>query len=129
MWLQLILYKVKSIIGGFGISSISNSILIKLSLEKRNYNSWSSFFNIHLGNLSLKKHIEQSSMGVSISYPEWCKLDDLIKMYSCILSESLQNQVVTTWGNAKGLWDHKQGLFHDNKDARVINHNNEIYQA
>ncbi|PWA69144.1 hybrid signal transduction histidine kinase M [Artemisia annua] len=59
--------------------------------------------------------------------PEWCKLDDLIKMWILgSLCDSLQDQVVSTPGNAKALWDHLQGLFHDNKDARAINLDNEL---
>ncbi|GJS86199.1 ribonuclease H-like domain-containing protein [Tanacetum coccineum] len=40
--------------------------------------------------------------------------------------DSLQEQVVTTPGNAKALWDHLKNLFHDNKDARAINLDNEL---
>ncbi|GKF06935.1 hypothetical protein Tco_0037603, partial [Tanacetum coccineum] len=36
------------------------------------------------------------------------------------LCDSLQEQVVTTPGNAKALWDHLKELFHDNKDARAL---------
>nr|GEU71124.1 ribonuclease H-like domain-containing protein [Tanacetum cinerariifolium] len=42
------------------------------------------------------------------------------------LSDSLQEQVVTTPGNAKALWDHLKDLFHDNKDAQAINLDNEL---
>ncbi|PWA62401.1 hybrid signal transduction histidine kinase M [Artemisia annua] len=42
------------------------------------------------------------------------------------LCDLLQEQVVSTQGNAKDLWDHLQGLFHDNKDARAINLDNEL---
>ncbi|GKA22576.1 hybrid signal transduction histidine kinase M [Tanacetum coccineum] len=42
------------------------------------------------------------------------------------LCDSLQEQVVTTPGNAKALWDHLKNLFHDNKDARAINLENEL---
>ncbi|GKC38637.1 hypothetical protein Tco_1051021 [Tanacetum coccineum] len=66
------------------VTSITNNVPIKLSLEKHNYNSWSAFFTIHLGSLSLKSHIEdKSSKGTSSSAPDagWCKLDDLIKMW------------------------------------------------
>ncbi|GJS29455.1 hypothetical protein Tco_0490075 [Tanacetum coccineum] len=37
------------------------------------------------------------------------------------LCDSLQEQVVTTPGNAKALWDRLKELFHDNKYARAIN--------
>ncbi|GJU63107.1 ribonuclease H-like domain-containing protein [Tanacetum coccineum] len=58
---------------------------------------------------------------------ERCQLDDLIKMWILIsLCDSLQEQVITTPGNAKALWDHLKNLFHDNKDARAINLDNEL---
>ncbi|GJY82932.1 ribonuclease H-like domain-containing protein [Tanacetum coccineum] len=104
--------------------SIANKVPIKLNLEKHNYNFWSSFFIIHLGSLGLKSHVEEDT---SSTNPEWCKLDDLIKMWILgSLCESLQEQVVATTGNAKALWDHLKDLFHDNKDARAINLNNEL---
>ncbi|PWA60263.1 hypothetical protein CTI12_AA385460 [Artemisia annua] len=58
---------------------------------------------------------------------EWCKLDDVIKMWILgSLCDSLQEQVISTPGNAKDLWDHLKGLFHDNKDIRAINLDNEF---
>ncbi|GJY88063.1 protein kinase, ATP binding site-containing protein, partial [Tanacetum coccineum] len=36
-------------------------------------------------------------------------------------------QVVSTPGTAKDLWDHLEKLFHDNKDARAINLDNELH--
>ncbi|GKG41595.1 hypothetical protein Tco_0473346, partial [Tanacetum coccineum] len=39
---------------------------------------------------------------------------------------SLQEQVVIIPGNAKALWDHLKNLFHDSKDARAINLDNEL---
>lgn len=88
--------------------SITNKVPVKLSLEKHNYNAWSSFFKIHLGSLGLKPHIEANTI-TAPSYsdhdPEWCKLDDLIKMWILgSLCDSLQEQVVSTPGNAKDLW-------------------------
>nr|GEW35817.1 hybrid signal transduction histidine kinase M [Tanacetum cinerariifolium] len=42
------------------------------------------------------------------------------------LCDYIQEQVATTSGNAKSLWDHLKNLFHDNKDARAINLDNEL---
>ncbi|GJZ94004.1 hybrid signal transduction histidine kinase M [Tanacetum coccineum] len=104
--------------------SISTKVPIKLDLEKHNYNSWSSFFLIHLGSVGLKPHVEEE---LASTNPELSKLDDLIKMWILgSLCDSLQEQVVITSGNAKALWDHLKDLFHDNKDARVINLDNEL---
>ncbi|GJR20679.1 hybrid signal transduction histidine kinase M [Tanacetum coccineum] len=97
-----------------------------MDIEKHNYSSWSSFFIIHLGSLGIKSHVEEETSS-STTNPEWCKLDDFIKMWILgSLCDSLQEQVVTTPGNAKALWDHLQNLFHDNKDARAINLDNEL---
>ncbi|GJU93452.1 hypothetical protein Tco_1318208 [Tanacetum coccineum] len=41
-------------------------------------------------------------------------------------SWALFEQVVTTSGNAKALWDHLKDLSHDNKDTRAINLDNEL---
>nr|GEV45497.1 hypothetical protein [Tanacetum cinerariifolium] len=76
--------------------SIPSKVPIKLDLKKHNYNCWSSFSLIHLGSLGLKSHVEDDTASTN---PDWCQLDDLIKM--CILSslcDSLQEQVVTTPG-------------------------------
>ncbi|GJX99765.1 hybrid signal transduction histidine kinase M [Tanacetum coccineum] len=104
--------------------SIPNKVPIKLDLEKHNYYAWSSFSLIHLGSLRLKAHVESETASTN---PEWEQLDDLIKMWILSsLCDSLQEQVVTTPGNAKKLWDHLKDLFHDNKDDRVINLDNEL---
>ncbi|GJS39471.1 hybrid signal transduction histidine kinase M [Tanacetum coccineum] len=74
--------------------------------------------------LQLKAHVESETASTN---PEWEQLDDLIKMWILsFLCDSLQEQVVTTPGNAKKLWDHLKDLFHDNKDDRVINLDNEL---
>ncbi|GJS60999.1 ribonuclease H-like domain-containing protein [Tanacetum coccineum] len=79
--------------------SIPNKVPIKLDLEKHNYNSWSSFSLIHFGSLGLKSHVEEDTASTN---PNWCQLDDLIKMWIFgPLCDSLQEQVVTTPGNAK----------------------------
>ncbi|GJV82653.1 hypothetical protein Tco_1522551 [Tanacetum coccineum] len=104
--------------------SIPNKVPIKLDLEKHNYNSWSSFSLMLLGSLGLKSHVEEDNASTN---PEWCQLDDLIKMWILgSFCDSLQEQVVTTPGNAKALWDHLKDLFHDSKDARAINLDNEL---
>ncbi|GJT98279.1 hypothetical protein Tco_1093797 [Tanacetum coccineum] len=74
----------------FGVTSITNNVPVKLDLEKMNYNSWSSFFKIHLGSIGLKDHIESDT--VSSSDKEWSRLNDLVKVWilgTCC--ESLQD--------------------------------------
>ncbi|GKD81212.1 hypothetical protein Tco_1348051 [Tanacetum coccineum] len=56
-----------------------------------------------VGSLGLKLHVETDT---AFTNPKWCQLDDLIKMWIlCSPCDSLQEQVVTTPGNAKKLLD------------------------
>nr|GEV03415.1 reverse transcriptase domain-containing protein [Tanacetum cinerariifolium] len=104
--------------------SIPNKVPINLDLENHNYNSWSSFSLIHIRSIGLKAHVKIDTACTNL---EWCQLDDLIMMWIIgSLCDSLQEQVVTTLGNAKALWDHLKDIFHDNKYARAINLDNEI---
>ncbi|GJZ19558.1 hypothetical protein Tco_0556148 [Tanacetum coccineum] len=109
----------------FGVTSITNNVPVKLNLEKMNYNSWSSFFKIHLGSIGLKHHIKSATP--SSSDRDWSRLDDLVKVWilgTC--TESLQDHVVTTPGTAKDLWNHIKDLFHENEDAWAINLDNQL---
>nr|GEW55945.1 ribonuclease H-like domain-containing protein [Tanacetum cinerariifolium] len=74
--------------------------------------------------LGLKSHVETDTASTN---PEWCQLDDLIKMWILeSLCDSLQEQFVTASGIAKALCGHLKNLLHDNKDARAINLDNEL---
>nr|GEU88253.1 hybrid signal transduction histidine kinase M [Tanacetum cinerariifolium] len=76
------------------------------------------------GILGLKSHVKEDTASTN---PDWCQLDDLIKMWILgSLCDYLQEQLVTTWDNAKALWDHLKELFHENKDARALNLDNEL---
>nr|GEW23473.1 hypothetical protein [Tanacetum cinerariifolium] len=77
--------------------------------------------------LSSEVVTKEASAKIDKEKPKKSQLDDLIKMWIIgSLSDSLQEQVVTTPGNAKALWDHIKDFFHDNKDARAINLDNEL---
>ncbi|GJZ38816.1 hypothetical protein Tco_0585379, partial [Tanacetum coccineum] len=107
----------------FGVTSISKNVPVKLNLEKMNYNSWSSFFKIHLGSIRFNHNSITSAMD-----KDWSCVDDLFKVWvlgTC--SKSIQDQVVTTSGKAKDIWDHIKDLFQDNEDARAITFNNQLH--
>ncbi|GKE51187.1 hypothetical protein Tco_1486343 [Tanacetum coccineum] len=63
--------------------SIPNKVPIKLDLEKHNYNSWKKnffslgSFSLSFDSLGLKAHVEEDNASTN---PEWCQLDDLIKI-------------------------------------------------
>ncbi|GKB54757.1 ribonuclease H-like domain-containing protein [Tanacetum coccineum] len=89
------------------------------------YNSWTSFFKIHLRSIGFKHHIESAI--ASSTNKDWSRLDDLVKVWilgTCC--ESLQDEVVTTPGTTKDLWDHIKGLFHGNEDDRTITLDNQL---
>ncbi|GJZ28747.1 hypothetical protein Tco_0573394 [Tanacetum coccineum] len=97
----------------FGVTSITNNIPVKLSLEKLNYNSWCSFFKIYLGRvLFLKKHNAEHPQVNVTTDPEWSKLDDLIKMWilgTCC--ESLLDQVISTQENSKVVYEIRRIMY------------------
>ncbi|GKD56815.1 hypothetical protein Tco_1290202, partial [Tanacetum coccineum] len=54
----------------------------------------------------IKKHIEDATTSTITIDPDWHKLDRLIKMWILrALSESLQDEIVTTPSTQKNLWD------------------------
>nr|GEZ17767.1 hybrid signal transduction histidine kinase M [Tanacetum cinerariifolium] len=105
------------------------NIVRRISLGSTVYFIWNErnprlFKGEERGGLCLKSHVEDDTAS---SNPNWCQLDNLIKMWiPSSFCDFLQEQVVTTPGNAKALWDHLKDLFHDNKDNRVINLDNEL---
>ncbi|GJX21791.1 hypothetical protein Tco_0226236 [Tanacetum coccineum] len=106
----------------FGVTSITKNVPVKLNLEKINYNSWSSFFKIHLGSIRFNHNSITSSMD-----KDWSCVDDLFKVWvlgTC--SKSIQDQVVTTLGTALPVFDalHYTDVydfsFHSRTPARPI---------
>ncbi|GJX76874.1 hybrid signal transduction histidine kinase M [Tanacetum coccineum] len=71
------------------------------------------------------KTVDHCFLRCSRAIDTW--VDGLVWYVDPVCSEdSMAFAVVTTPGNAKALCDHLKELFHDNKDARAINLDNEL---
>ncbi|GJU57164.1 E3 ubiquitin protein ligase RGLG2-like protein [Tanacetum coccineum] len=79
----------------------------------------SALMEVPFSYMSERKHAPKSCASSSNSWT-------ILMWILGSLCDSLQEQVVTTPGNAKALRDHLKDLFHDNKNARAINLDNEL---
>ncbi|GJY07283.1 hybrid signal transduction histidine kinase M [Tanacetum coccineum] len=113
-----------------GASGFATGFCIVCSVLLLNRQGRRVFFHVHdsiedwvIGTQG--SHVQSDT--VSSLDKEWSRLNDLVKVWilgTCC--ESLQDQVVSTPGTAKDLWDHIKDLFHDNEDARAIALDNQL---
>ncbi|GJS76143.1 putative nucleotidyltransferase, ribonuclease H [Tanacetum coccineum] len=112
----------------YSIASIKACILTPLDLDKLNYNSWSSLFKRFCKTYEVHKHLEApATTTASTVDPLHDSNDSLVVMwiYSTI-SPKLVDMIVDDSITAHGVWKRLQNIFHDNKDARVVQLDNEI---
>lgn len=103
----------------FTVTNIKAHVPIILDLDKHNYNSWSELFKTHCMSYGVIHLLDGSSS--SNNDPEWVNLVYLVKswLYGTI-SEHLLDMVLTPDVHAKDVWANLKAVFHENKDAQVI---------
>ncbi|GJX25510.1 Toll/interleukin-1 receptor domain-containing protein [Tanacetum coccineum] len=112
----------------YSIASIKACIPTPLDLDKLNYNSWSSLFKRFCRTYEVQHHLEAlPTTATSVNDPLHESNDSLVVMwmYSTI-SPKLVEMVVDDDTFAHGVWKRLKDLFHNNKDARVTQLDNEI---
>ncbi|GJR07709.1 WRKY family transcription factor [Tanacetum coccineum] len=113
----------------YSIASIKACIPTPLDLDKVNYNSWSSLFQRFCKTYEVHHHLEPPSTTTTTSTidPLHESNDSLVVMwiYSTI-SPKLVEMIVDVDSTAYGVWKRLKDLFHDNKDARITQLDNEI---
>ncbi|GJW91786.1 WRKY family transcription factor [Tanacetum coccineum] len=112
----------------YSIASIKACILIPLDIDKLNYNSWSSLFIRFCHTYEVQHHLEAPLITATyVIDPLHESNDSLVVMwiYSTI-SPKLVEMVVDDGTSAYGVWKRLKDLFHNNKDARVTQLDNEI---
>ncbi|GKE93750.1 hypothetical protein Tco_1574845, partial [Tanacetum coccineum] len=99
-----------------------------LDLDKPNYNSWSSLFHRFCKTYEVHHHLDTPPTTItSTADPLHDSNDSLVVMwiYSTI-SPKLLEMIVNVDSTAHGVWKRLKDLFHDNKDARITQLDNEI---
>ncbi|GKA93518.1 WRKY family transcription factor [Tanacetum coccineum] len=112
----------------YSIASIKACIPTPLDLDKLNYNSWSSLFKRFCRTYEVQHHLEAPpTTATSVNDPLHESNDSLVVMwmYSTI-SPKLVEMVIDDDTSAHGVWKRLKDLFHNNKDARVTQLDNEI---
>ncbi|GKA27476.1 WRKY family transcription factor [Tanacetum coccineum] len=99
-----------------------------LDLDKLNYNSWSALFQRFCRTFEVHNHLEAPPTTESSTIDPLHETNDslvVMWMYSTI-SPKLVEMVVDVDTPAHGVWKRPKDLFHNNKDARVTQLDNEI---
>ncbi|GJV99384.1 WRKY family transcription factor [Tanacetum coccineum] len=115
---------------GFLFASIKACIPTPLDLDKHNYNSWSAFFKRFCKTYDVHHNLEAPSTSTSTSTvvdPLHESNDSLVVMwiYSTI-SPKHADMIIDDSATGRDVWKRLTDIFHDNKDARVIQLDNEI---
>ncbi|GKB95260.1 hybrid signal transduction histidine kinase M [Tanacetum coccineum] len=104
----------------FGITNIKAYIPIILDLDELNYDQWSELFTVHYGYLT----------GTTTSTDpdeEWEKRDNLVKLWIYgTISKALVKRVLKKNLKACDVWKNLKDVFHDNKDARAMQLDNDL---
>ncbi|GKC57008.1 hypothetical protein Tco_1084606 [Tanacetum coccineum] len=112
----------------YSIASIKACIPTPLDLDKLNYNSWSSLFQRFCKTYEVHHHLAApSTTATSTVDPLHDTNDSLVVMWIyATISPKLVEMIVDVDSTAHGVWNRLKDLFHDNKDARVTQLDNEI---
>ncbi|GJY62275.1 ribonuclease H-like domain-containing protein [Tanacetum coccineum] len=112
----------------YSIASIKACIPTPLDLDKLNYNSWSSLFQRFCKTYEVHHHLAApSTTATSTVDPLHDTSDSLVVMWIyATISPKFVEMIVDVDSTAHGVWNRLKYLFHDNKDARITQLNNEI---
>ncbi|GJV34587.1 WRKY family transcription factor [Tanacetum coccineum] len=113
----------------YSIASIKACIPTPLDLEKLNYNSWSALFQRFCRTYEVHHHLEAPPTTTPSTIDPLNETNNslvVMWMYSTI-SPKLVEMVVDVDTSTYGVWTRLKDLFHNNKDARVTQLDNEIH--
>ncbi|GJT64472.1 WRKY family transcription factor [Tanacetum coccineum] len=112
----------------YSITSIKACIPTPLDLDKLNYNSWSSLFQRFCKTYEVHHHLAAPlTTATSTVDPLHDTNDSLVVMWIyATISPKLVEMIVDVDSTANGVWNRLKDLFHDNKDARITQLDNEI---
>ncbi|GKB23290.1 WRKY family transcription factor [Tanacetum coccineum] len=112
----------------YSIASIKACIPTPLDLDKPNYNSWSSLFHRFCKTYEVHHHLDTPPTTITSTADPLHDLNDslvVMWIYSTI-SPKLVEMIVDVDSTAHGVWKRLKDLFHNNKDARITQLDNEI---
>lgn len=118
----------------YSVSNIKTHVPIQLSLDQMNHVIWSELFSTHCDGYDVADHIDTTYVPteanpnlVPPTYPEWKKLDSIVKswIYGTITPSLLQN-IFEKNLTARKAWVSLHNHFHINKEAKFIQLDNQL---
>ncbi|GKE17283.1 Toll/interleukin-1 receptor domain-containing protein, partial [Tanacetum coccineum] len=111
----------------YSIASIKACIPTPLDLDKLNYNSWSALFQRFCRTYEVHQHLEVPSTTATSAVDLLHETNDsLVVMWMYLTISSKLVEMVLDVDTVHGVWKRLKDLFHNNKDARVTQLDNEI---
>ncbi|XP_024985248.1 uncharacterized protein LOC112520861 [Cynara cardunculus var. scolymus] len=109
----------------FGITNIKTYVPLILDLDRLNYDAWRELFTTHCVGFDVIDHIDASTTTPTAA--EWKKVDSIVKLWiDGSISQSLLQMVLKKDSTALQVWNNLETLFHDNKDAKSMQTDNEL---
>ncbi|XP_071739620.1 uncharacterized protein [Rutidosis leptorrhynchoides] len=118
----------------YGVTNIKSHVPLLLNLDELNYDAWCELFTSHCIGFDVIDHIDDTydpNATDPIKAPptdsEWKKLDSIVKnwIYGTITQSLLQN-IIKRNTTARQAWLSLENHFRVNKDAKVIQLQNEL---
>ncbi|XP_023729628.1 uncharacterized protein LOC111877339 [Lactuca sativa] len=109
----------------YGITNIKSVVPLPLDLERLNYDAWRELFQTHCISYGVSDHLV-----IAKDKPddeEWNRINYVVKSWLyATLFESLLQMILKRNATASQIWKNLEDLFRDNKDAKVIQLDNEL---
>ncbi|GJT73409.1 ribonuclease H-like domain-containing protein [Tanacetum coccineum] len=104
----------------FGVSNIKTHVPLVLDLDQLNYDAWCELFTTHCYSFGMLGFLDGTTVNTNNDANDRKKLDSLLKVWIYgTISTSLLQTVLKKNVTAKDVWTSLKNLFHDNKDARA----------
>ncbi|XP_010513681.1 PREDICTED: uncharacterized protein LOC104789728 [Camelina sativa] len=112
----------------FGITNIKSHIPLILDMDDHNYDAWRELFLTHCLTFDVLGHIDGSFTPTNDNDQPWLKRDGLVKLWIYdTLAPPLFKSTFKTGGTAHDIWLRIENQFRNNKDARVMQIDNELH--
>lgn len=109
----------------YGIGNIKNAVPIVLDLERLNYEAWRELFYTHCVGYGEASHLDSTKDKPDDA--DWLRMNSMVKSWIyATLSQPLLNTVLKSSSTAGKLWTTLESLFRDNRDAKIIQLDNEL---
>ncbi|KAL7607668.1 hypothetical protein Lser_V15G12469 [Lactuca serriola] len=114
----------------YSITNIKAYIPFTLDLERMNYDAWHDVFETQCVTFGVNDHLSQPDDKAAdrSDKKEWTRVDSLVKMWIFgTMTQSLTQTIHKKNQTAVDLWSALENLFHDNKDTRDMQLDQELH--